>query len=335
DSYKRLRSLENNLMLNKVRKVYENLNRQWTERDVTRYESMLNKINAILKEQRWIQRLEVYVGGRPSSHPKTTKIRNIDRFRTQVAVTLSKYLCCLISDDTPLYDSNGRTEFDWQDRGFQDGRGDRLRVAVTLSKYLCCLISDDTPLYDSAMTFCLCIRSALNPLREASQTSRSLALSMVDNAEEMTTGSWLFSWRKAYSRCSGISFNSSLACAVAKKGRLKMIETNSSLFISKITKSTGTSRSLALSMVDNAEEMTTGSWLFSWRKAYSSCVTCVLDGSHDNTDDDTPPAKDGEVATVDATSNPSRVWKKKTERAVKRRKKISECFVEAGNENDE
>nr|GEV22908.1 hypothetical protein [Tanacetum cinerariifolium] len=41
-------------------------------------------------------------------------------------------------------------------------------------------------------------------------TSRSLDLSTADNAEEMTTGSLLFSWRKAYSRCSGNSFSSSL-----------------------------------------------------------------------------------------------------------------------------
>ncbi|GJR30812.1 putative reverse transcriptase domain-containing protein [Tanacetum coccineum] len=66
-----------------------------------------------------------------------------------------------------------------------------------------------------------------------------------------------------------------------------------------------------------------------------SHVHSVLDASHDNTDDDTPPAKDGEVATVDATSNPSRIWKKKAERAVKRRKKISECFMRAGDENGE
>nr|GEX63090.1 hypothetical protein [Tanacetum cinerariifolium] len=32
----------------------------------------------------------------------------------------------------------------------------------------------------------------------------------MDNADEMTTRCWLFSWRKAYSRCSGNSFNSSL-----------------------------------------------------------------------------------------------------------------------------
>nr|GEV16582.1 hypothetical protein [Tanacetum cinerariifolium] len=42
-------------------------------------------------------------------------------------------------------------------------------------------------------------------------TSRSLAFSTVDNADEMTTGSWLFSWRKAYSRCSGPSFLVSLS----------------------------------------------------------------------------------------------------------------------------
>ncbi|GJZ15170.1 hypothetical protein Tco_0550847 [Tanacetum coccineum] len=35
-------------------------------------------------------------------------------------------------------------------------------------------------------------------------------LSTVDNADEVTIGSWLFSWRKAYSRCPGNSFNSSL-----------------------------------------------------------------------------------------------------------------------------
>nr|GEV06516.1 hypothetical protein [Tanacetum cinerariifolium] len=33
-----------------------------------------------------------------------------------------------------------------------------------------------------------------------SQFNTSLAFSTVDSAEEMTTGSWLFSWRKAYSR---------------------------------------------------------------------------------------------------------------------------------------
>ncbi|GJT35955.1 hypothetical protein Tco_0926374 [Tanacetum coccineum] len=34
--------------------------------------------------------------------------------------------------------------------------------------------------------------------------------STVDNVDEITTRSWLFYWRKAYSRCSGNSFNSSL-----------------------------------------------------------------------------------------------------------------------------
>nr|GFB46547.1 hypothetical protein [Tanacetum cinerariifolium] len=43
------------------------------------------------------------------------------------------------------------------------------------------------------------------------RTSISLDFSMADNAEEMTTVSWLFSWRKAYSRCSHNSFSSSLA----------------------------------------------------------------------------------------------------------------------------
>ncbi|GJQ90734.1 hypothetical protein Tco_0001873 [Tanacetum coccineum] len=49
------------------------------------------------------------------------------------------------------------------------------------------------------------------------RTSRSLVFSVADNAKEITTDakeittvSWLFSWRKAYSRCSGISFSSSL-----------------------------------------------------------------------------------------------------------------------------
>ncbi|GKA78887.1 hypothetical protein Tco_0785424, partial [Tanacetum coccineum] len=42
----------------------------------------------------------------------------------------------------------------------------------------------------------------------------------------------------------------------------------------------------------------------------------VLDGSHD----DAPVAKDGEVATVDATLNPSRIWKRKTKRAKKKKK---------------
>nr|GEZ52414.1 hypothetical protein [Tanacetum cinerariifolium]GFA68516.1 hypothetical protein [Tanacetum cinerariifolium]GFA81149.1 hypothetical protein [Tanacetum cinerariifolium] len=46
----------------------------------------------------------------------------------------------------------------------------------------------------------------------------------------------------------------------------------------------------------------------------------VLHGSHDNTDDDTPLAKDGEVTAVDATQNPIRIWKNKTKRAVKRKK---------------
>ncbi|GKG44537.1 hypothetical protein Tco_0485975, partial [Tanacetum coccineum] len=41
-------------------------------------------------------------------------------------------------------------------------------------------------------------------------TLRSLAFSGADNAEEITAGSWLFSCRKAYSRCSGNSFSSSL-----------------------------------------------------------------------------------------------------------------------------
>nr|GEU58835.1 hypothetical protein [Tanacetum cinerariifolium] len=42
------------------------------------------------------------------------------------------------------------------------------------------------------------------------RTLRSLDFSTADSVEEMTTGSWLFSWRKAYSRCSGNSFSSSL-----------------------------------------------------------------------------------------------------------------------------
>nr|GEV41550.1 reverse transcriptase domain-containing protein [Tanacetum cinerariifolium] len=37
--------------------------------------------------------------------------------------------------------------------------------------------------------------------------NKSLAFLTVDNADEMTTGSWLFSWRKAYSRFLGNSFN--------------------------------------------------------------------------------------------------------------------------------
>ncbi|GJZ23766.1 hypothetical protein Tco_0561225 [Tanacetum coccineum] len=97
------------------------------------------------------------------------------------------------------------------------------------------------------------------------KTSRSLVFLTVDNADEMTIGSWLFSWRKAYSRCLGNSFNSSLggstldgfsrffkvhsirvvppalssALAVVRKGLPKMIRTGSSSSISKTTKSTG------------------------------------------------------------------------------------------------
>nr|GEU68931.1 reverse transcriptase domain-containing protein [Tanacetum cinerariifolium] len=52
----------------------------------------------------------------------------------------------------------------------------------------------------------------------------------VDNVDEMTTGSLLFSWRKADSRC--------LALDAARKGHPKMIGTNSSSSISKTTKST-------------------------------------------------------------------------------------------------
>ncbi|GKC45641.1 hypothetical protein Tco_1063363 [Tanacetum coccineum] len=55
--------------------------------------------------------------------------------------------------------------------------------------------------------------------------------STVDNVDEITTRSWLFYWRKAYSRCS--------ALAVARKGRPKMIGTSSSSSISKTMKSTG------------------------------------------------------------------------------------------------
>ncbi|GJX79230.1 hypothetical protein Tco_0327379 [Tanacetum coccineum] len=42
------------------------------------------------------------------------------------------------------------------------------------------------------------------------RTSRSLAFSVADSAEEITTRSWLSSCRKAYSRCSSSSFSSSL-----------------------------------------------------------------------------------------------------------------------------
>ncbi|GJY90650.1 hypothetical protein Tco_0505846 [Tanacetum coccineum] len=54
--------LENNLRLNKVGKFYKSLNRQWTEREVKRFDTMLKKINVVLKE---LRRLEIYVGGRP------------------------------------------------------------------------------------------------------------------------------------------------------------------------------------------------------------------------------------------------------------------------------
>ncbi|GJW01497.1 cation-transporting P-type ATPase [Tanacetum coccineum] len=51
----------------------------------------------------------------------------------------------------------------------------------------------------------------------------------------------------------------------------------------------------------------------------------VLDESHD----DAPLAKDGEVATVDATPNSSRIWKRKTKRAKKKKKnsKWSVCLL--------
>nr|GEU50062.1 cytochrome P450 [Tanacetum cinerariifolium] len=51
---------------------------------------------------------------------------------------------------------------------------------------------------------------------------------------------------------------------------------------------------------------------------------CVLNGSHEDNNDNTSLTKDGEVTTADATQNPSWTWKKTIERAVKRRKKISE-----------
>ncbi|GKA10775.1 hypothetical protein Tco_0690208 [Tanacetum coccineum] len=54
--------LENNLRLNKVGKFYKSLNRQWTEREVKRFDTMLKKINVVLKE---LRRLEIYVGRRP------------------------------------------------------------------------------------------------------------------------------------------------------------------------------------------------------------------------------------------------------------------------------
>ncbi|GJU63167.1 hypothetical protein Tco_1245002 [Tanacetum coccineum] len=40
----------------------------------------------------------------------------------------------------------------------------------------------------------------------------------------------------------------------------------------------------------------------------------VFDGLHDDTNGDTPPAKDRAAAAVNATPNPSQIWRKKTER---------------------
>ncbi|GJZ34771.1 hypothetical protein Tco_0580588 [Tanacetum coccineum] len=49
----------------------------------------------------------------------------------------------------------------------------------------------------------------------------------------------------------------------------------------------------------------------------------ILAGYHDNTDDDTPRAKDITDTAIDATPDPCRIWKKKPERTVERRKKIN------------
>ncbi|GJW69150.1 hypothetical protein Tco_0123574 [Tanacetum coccineum] len=64
--------LKNMLRVNKVGKRYKYLNnREWYERDVRRYDTMLIKIEDVLKELRQMQKLESYVGGRP----KTRDIR--------------------------------------------------------------------------------------------------------------------------------------------------------------------------------------------------------------------------------------------------------------------
>ncbi|GJV50191.1 hypothetical protein Tco_1440403 [Tanacetum coccineum] len=49
----------------------------------------------------------------------------------------------------------------------------------------------------------------------------------------------------------------------------------------------------------------------------------ILAGYHDNTDDDTPRAKDTTDTYIDATPDPCQIWKKKPERTVERRQKIN------------
>nr|GEX07432.1 hypothetical protein [Tanacetum cinerariifolium] len=58
----------------------------------------------------------------------------------------------------------------------------------------------------------------------------------------------------------------------------------------------------------------------------------ILNGSHDDNNGNTPPKKDREVTTADATQNPSWTWKKMTGRAVKRIKRSAnreQVFLEA------
>ncbi|GJY07051.1 hypothetical protein Tco_0374105 [Tanacetum coccineum] len=60
--------LKNMLRLNKFGKCYKFLNdREWSERDVKRSDTMRKKIKVVLKERRQMQRLERYVGGRPTT----------------------------------------------------------------------------------------------------------------------------------------------------------------------------------------------------------------------------------------------------------------------------